>query len=343
MFTRTLSIARRLATPRPCPSVATVAPLLRSSSTQSSFYYLRPLPVYKGTKPYYINLPPWAIPDGRNTNEESAAYDLTVSDLRGREAEFTLDKNGFQIVRETQARNDTVVGSLPWELRWDTEVVRRAVAPAVERLLQNFLGAETAIAFSFRTRRRDAQFPALPRGNDPNIPQPVQGVHVDFTPGHSRTIAKALCARNNIPNLHNRRWGIISVWRPLFGPLQDWPLGVLDYTSLDVTNDLIASDNIYPYEIKENYNVFYNPKHHWCYLSDHEPNELLLFKAFDTERGPGVARVCPHAAFSHPDTPSDARPRESVECLSLVIYPEGSAKQYEIEEVSLTKLLRPVY
>lgn len=150
MFTRTLSIARRLATPRPCPSVATVAPLLRSSSTQSSFYYLRPLPEYKGTKPYYINLPPWAIPDGRNTNEESAAYDLTVSDLRGREAEFTLDKNGFQIVRETQARNDTVVGSLPWELRWDTEVVRRAVAPAVEQLLQNFLGAETAIAFSFR-------------------------------------------------------------------------------------------------------------------------------------------------------------------------------------------------
>ena len=88
-----------------------------------------------------------------------------------------------------------------------------------------------------------------------------------------------------------------SVWRPLFGPLQDWPLGVLDYTSLDVTNDLIASDNIYPYEIKENYNVFYNPKHHWCYLSDHEPNELLLFKAFDTERGPGVARgelMVPH-------------------------------------------------
>ena len=32
--------------------------------------------------------------------------------------------------------------------------------------------------------------------------------------------------------------------------------------------------------------------------------------------------MCPHAAFEHPETPANARPRESIECLVYVVYPE---------------------
>lgn len=39
--------------------------------------------------------------------------------------------------------------------------------------------------------------------------------------------------------------------------------------------------------------------------------------------------VCPHAAFEHPDTPTNARRRESIECLVYIFYPERRTKANE--------------
>ena len=79
--------------------------------------------------------------------------------------------------------------------------------------------------------------------------------------------------------------GSQSVWRPLFGPLRDWPLGVCDYRSLDLENDLISSDNILPHKVAETYNVIYNEAHRWYYLKDQMPDEVLIFKSFDSKHG----------------------------------------------------------
>lgn len=64
----------------------------------------------------------------------------------------------------------------------------------------------------------------------------------------------------------------------------------MDYRSLDRQNDLIASDNVYPHQVSETYNVFFNTAHRWCYLKEHQPNEFLLFKAYESNRKPGLAR-----------------------------------------------------
>jgi hypothetical protein len=81
-----------------------------------------------------------------------------------------------------------------------------------------------------------------------------------------------------------------STWKPLFGPLQDWPLALLDYTSLDNERDLIASDNVYTHVIRETYNVIHNEKHRWYYLENQQPDEVLLFKTFDSRATKGNAR-----------------------------------------------------
>lgn len=46
--------------------------------------------------------------------------------------------------------------------------------------------------------------------------------------------------------------------------------------------------------------------------------------------------VCPHAAFRDPLAPAEARPRESVECLAIVVYPPSDSEdgQDVHEEVS---------
>lgn len=118
-----------------------------------------------------------------------------------------------------------------------------------------------------------------------------------------------------------------SVWRPLFGPLFDWPLAVLDSTSLNYTRDLIPSDNVYPHQVSETYNLFHHDDHRWHYLSGHMPHEFLFFKAFDSRSESGIARVCAHAAFQLTSVPPNLRPRESIECVSLVLYPKGTAEE----------------
>ena len=37
-----------------------------------------------------------------------------------------------------------------------------------------------------------------------------------------------------------------------------------------------------------------NPEHEWFYKYKQEPEDVLLFKGFDTH---GSARACPHSAF----------------------------------------------
>ncbi|KAH7310950.1 hypothetical protein BKA65DRAFT_518344 [Rhexocercosporidium sp. MPI-PUGE-AT-0058] len=307
----------------------------RHHSTIASFHYLEDRPEYKTCKPYHINIPSWALPPGQQTNEVSIPFhDIPVTSLRGRLHDFTLDHNGFQVVKEDQHGPESLVDYISLEEYSDEHKVKELVRPAVESFLKrNIEGVEDVIAFSSQIRRRDPLFPKLSRGTDGNRPQPVQGVHVDFAPNGARAELAEFLSTRGYHDVSRRRWQIISVWRPLFGPLKDWPLGLLDYTSIDIQRDLVASDNIYTHVMRETYNVLHNPKHRWYYLEDQQPDEVLIFKTFDTNATKSHARVCPHAAFCDPAAPDDVRPRESFECLSAVLFPEGSADGNTFEEV----------
>jgi len=102
--------------------------------------------------------------------------------------------------------------------------------------------------------------------------------------------------------------------------LKDWPLAVCDFRSVDVSRDLIASDNILPHTVGETYNVLHNKQHRWYYFKDQMPNETLIFKSFDSLLG--VAVTCPHASFDLTPTVGAQRRRESIEVLVLAVYPK---------------------
>lgn len=91
----------------------------------------------------------------------------------------------------------------------------------------------------------------------------------------------------------------------------------------------------------------YNENVKWYYLSDQKPDEVLLFKIFDSDEN--VPAQCehdrdhisvymgeseelimtgaPHTAFELHDKVPDARPRKSFELRALVFtYPEGKEK-----------------
>jgi hypothetical protein len=74
-----------------------------------------------------------------------------------------------------------------------------------------------------------------------------------------------------------------SVWRPLRGPVLDWPLALCDSSSINPGEDLVASDVVLGKGVAlENYLVHYSPRQRWWYLSKQLPSELLVFRQCDS-------------------------------------------------------------
>jgi hypothetical protein len=72
-----------------------------------------------------------------------------------------------------------------------------------------------------------------------------------------------------------------SVWKPLKGPLKDWPLAFCKLSSL-AEEDLKKIDLIHPDDTLESYRVHYNPKQQWGYFREQQTSEMVLFKSADS-------------------------------------------------------------
>lgn len=74
-----------------------------------------------------------------------------------------------------------------------------------------------------------------------------------------------------------------SVWRPLFGPLEDFPLTYCDRNTVNIERDYLAADLIFPHYIGEQYVVKHHPDHRWYFLSNQTPNKFTLLKCYDNK------------------------------------------------------------
>ena len=71
------------------------------------------------------------------------------------------------------------------------------------------------------------------------------------------------------------------MWRPLFGPLEDYPLAVCDSRTVE-DDDLVAMDVVYPTYVVEMYAVKNNEKHRWFFLDKQRFDEVLVLTNFDS-------------------------------------------------------------
>ncbi|KAF2973010.1 hypothetical protein GQX73_g497 [Xylaria multiplex] len=137
--------------------------------------------------------------------------------------------------------------------------------------------------------------------------------------GALRRLRQNLAPGDDYEDIVRNRFQMINVWRPLNGPVVDWPLAQMDFTTLD-------AESVHPcdlwrgqYEERgQTVTIEHHPKQKWWYLGSHCPDEVTLLKIWDSWGDRGIATMCAHAAFQHPHTPHDAAPRESVEVRCLV-------------------------
>ena len=245
---------------------------------------------------YVGELPPGAVA----WNGIDDPRDVPIEDARGRESEFTLDRNGFTLLRApTQVRDF-----------YSPEEVKAVYYPEVERLLRDTLGASRVFAFDHGTRNAGIQGASVPS----------RRVHNDHTVNSApRRVRDHLGA--DAEELLKHRFGVVNVWRPIHGPVLDSPLALCDARSF-TDADLIASDLVYPHVRGETSSVEFKPEHRWYYFSEMQPDEALLIRVHDSAND-GRARLSFHTSFDNPAAPG-APPRESIEVRTLVFYPPGT-------------------
>jgi len=299
--------------------------------TTAIFKYIDPTSYTNSTEPF---VKPWSKVDSEATSFRLANYTRTVENIRGQESTFSTDSAGFAVyhwpAKEKSFRDDVAV--------------RQGYYAEVDAVLREKLpGVKKVVIFDHTIRRREKSSPR----------QPVQQVHVDQTPGAAAARVRRHLPAEEAEKLLQGRYQIINVWRPIEHPASDFPLALVDWRTI-ARSDLVKVDLLYPqrapdsddddrgketlpkpgsegstegYKVKgETFAVAPNDTHHFYYMKDMTPDEVMFIKCFDS-RGQsvpggihGLADCTPHTAFVDPQTPADAPGRQSIEVRCLVFY-----------------------
>jgi hypothetical protein len=224
-----------------------------------------------------------------------------IQDGRAHADAFSIDREGFALVPHV-----TKVADL-----YDEVALKDAYYPETEALLKAEIGASKVVIFdhTIRTSHNQPRGVGLPR-------EAVLRVHNDYTLKSGPQRVRDLVPEEAEARL-KKRFAIINVWRPIVGPLQQFPLALGDAASLRV-EDILATDLIYPDRIGEIYSIAYNPSQRWFYFPEMSRNEVVLPKTFDSD--PARARFSAHGAFADPNFPNPEVLRESIEIRALVFF-----------------------
>jgi hypothetical protein len=261
---------------------------------EASMNYLADLSV----KPRTYN-PPQGT--GRPRREGNYAnFTVRVHDARPQAHELTLDHQAFALTR-----HDTEVRDF-----FDEAEIKAIYHPEMEALVKHETGAEKVVVFDHTIRVANAP---VERG----FRAPVQAVHNDYTEKSGPQRVRELLPPDEAEARLRHRFAEYNVWRPISGPVQMWPLALVDAQSI-AAGDLAACDLVYADRTGEIYQGVYNPAHRWCYFPHMERHEAVLIKCYDSARD--RARFSLHSAFADPTSPADAAPRQSIEIRAFAFF-----------------------
>jgi hypothetical protein len=254
-------------------------------------------------KPYnYMYAPPAGI------LRENCRYEQRACDIRNARAidePFSLESQGFELRDAPSAVSDF----------YDPIALADTYFEEVEELACAITGGWRAVVFDHKLRMREEGRPSLTFGRhgDGSAPAAVGRVHVDYSEASGkRRLGLTLPAV-----APEQTFVILNFWRPILHPAHDTPLAVCDARTIS-TEQLVASDIIYPKRTGEIYLATYSAAHRWYYYPAMAPSEVLVFKHYDS-RTAAQARMTPHCAFDDPTMPPDVPLRRSIEARCLVL------------------------
>lgn len=284
---------------------------------EADTYFLQRDPLYKEEKPYSLRFTP---PDGfPRANIKLERHTISIHDIRSRSKPLSFWQHGFQMLPFQSAMKYSDFD--------DDNIVKEIYLREAANNLRDFLGAQKVQIFEHTVRKRHETFP-ISTGEAYRWNQPTSIAHVDTTTPWAVDMAKRLNPDEKELGAH--RLQCVNMWKPLKGPVRDWPLALCDPASMDVNNGMEPCDLVYPDYVVENRQLYWNERLDWWWCPDQQEGEAWIFLQSDTDpstrpgmfvKHPGQIAAdystVPHTAF---DLGLDGEPRESIELRALVFY-----------------------
>lgn len=262
---------------------------------ETTLRYLAPM---QERPAFYLVKPP---PGESWRNTRGDFRRVRVEDARQLSPAPGLDDRGFALVQlETRVED-----------LYDADAVRRVYYPEVADLVAQHTGARRVLAFDHNVRN-----PVKAERGEDGAQAPVRFAHNDYTEASGPQRVRDLLP-GEADGLLGRRFAVVNVWKPIVGPVEEWPLAFCDAGSISPA-DLRPTDLVYADRTGEVYSLQWNPAHRWFYYPGMRADEALLLKCYDSD--PVYARFTAHTAIEDPTSPAPAAPRESIEVRTLAFF-----------------------
>ena len=142
---------------------------------QAALKFLKRIELYKNQKPYRIF---YANPGIPRTNEIIEEQMVSITDIRGCDQEFSIEKNGFKIFRITPPSYQNCIESK--DRQEYPHIKKEPIATwgdfLVDKICSQF-GAEEAVIIDYRYRQSHPKFPCAP-AEPYQYGQPATTVHL---------------------------------------------------------------------------------------------------------------------------------------------------------------------
>ncbi|KAE9387881.1 hypothetical protein BT96DRAFT_927362 [Gymnopus androsaceus JB14] len=232
--------------------------------------------------------------------------EVQIENVRGKEHLYVLDKAGFQFFKHTSYSSFVN----------DDDIKTKYYAECQE-LYKKLTGASKVLVFDHTIRRHRPEITE----EGPDKRQPVFNVHIDQTPSAARARIYRYFPKEEADELLlTHRFQICNLWRPINHAAYGTPLGFIDSSTVDYENDLFPMTLKFPGGPGETYAVKWSPQHRWCYLRGMTPDEVVLFKCYDSANDKSIVNFNAHSSFIDPTTPTDAPLRESIELRAMLFF-----------------------
>jgi hypothetical protein len=220
----------------------------------------------------------------------------------GRESDFSLDREGFELHHQSTSvsdfYNDGEITSC-----YEDEVKALVLAATDARRVEIF--DHTRRAASIETQQ------------EKGIREPASTIHNDYTAESGPTRLRD-CYPDEADELLQRRLAIINVWRSISGTIMNYPLAMCDASSVS-PGELVSVERVTDDRVGEIQMAVYADSHRWFYFPRMQMDEALLFKVYDSATD-GRARFTPHSSFDDPAACNDATDRQSIETRCFVFF-----------------------
>jgi hypothetical protein len=250
------------------------------------------------------------------TNIQIKEHDAHIVDIRPIEKQISIDRFGFQLIRSESRSIET------WSKASVDQDALQACASDYHADLARLVRAQTG-ARDIVPLRNGLFLRKQKKKQQEGERVASTFAHIDFSAQAARDFVLVAMAWEGIQEIDPySRLMVIQTWHVLTPPPQDYPLVFCDVSTVDKA-DVFFIDYIPPpgrMDIRTvSHAVAHNSAHRWYYFSNMIPEEIILFKGFDS-MADTYAGAPPHTSFRNVEAPATVTARASIEARFLCFF-----------------------